>query len=98
MPKRNSPPAAGLPDMLRTYLLLTAALTATAGVLAIGWAALVILGVHAWRASNDLFVPSMGVGGMALLVASLLCLRFAGRTGRRGDAAHAIDAAAERPE
>ena len=75
MPERNSPPAAGLLDMLRIYLLLTAALAATAGVVAIGWTALAILGVHAWHASNDLFVPSMGVGGVALLVASLLCLR-----------------------
>ena len=84
--------------MLRTYLLLTGGLALTAGVAAIAWTALAFMGPQTWRATSDLFVPSVGVGGVALIAASLVCIRFSGRTGRKGDPAHAIDTAVNRPE
>ena len=81
--------------MLRTLLLLTGALSLTAGLLAVAWAALTLAHGSQWRASADLAVPGLGVGGLALLVAAGLAFRISGRTGRPGDPAHAIDAAAE---
>ena len=81
-----------------TYLLLTGGLALTAGVVAIAWTVLAFMGPHTWRATFDLFVPSIGIGGVALIAAALVCFRFSGRTGRKNDPAHAIDAAAEQPE
>ncbi|MBE7218404.1 MAG: hypothetical protein INR64_08035 [Caulobacteraceae bacterium] len=80
--------------MLRTMLLVTGALFLTAGLAALAWAALA-LGNPSWRASADLATPSVGLGGVALLVAALVAFRISGRVGRRGDPAHAIDAAAD---
>ena len=84
--------------MLRTFLLVIAGLAATAGAVAVAWAALAVVGSRGWRSSADLFVPSVGIGGVALLIAALVCVRYSGRTGRKGDPAHAVDVAAKKPE
>ncbi len=82
--------------MLRTMLLVTGALFLTAGLMAIAWAVLTMMHSPGWRASADLLTPGVGVGGVALMIAALLVFRLSGRTGRRGDPAHAIDAASDR--